>query len=37
MNMFNAVARLWRDIERSFCIMQRSAWAAPWRERSTGC
>jgi len=37
MKAIDTLARFWREIQRSFCIMQRSRWSAPWRDRTTGC
>jgi hypothetical protein len=35
--LINRIATSWRELDRSFCTLQRIQWAAPWRARATRC
>lgn len=33
----NVFARMWREIHRSFCVINRIQWAAPWKAPTSRC
>lgn len=36
-NNASSLARLWREISFSLCVLNRIQFSAPWRRRAKGC